>query len=50
MVVGGYVHSASDAVLYEANSTGSLSTLWVGINATVFNSGASSPYLLLSAG
>jgi hypothetical protein len=49
-VVGSCVYSASNDVLYYAISAGSLSFVFDGIKATVFNSGASLGSVLFSTG
>ena len=44
------MHSVSNDVFYYANATGSLSSAFVGITATVFISGASPGPVLFSTG
>jgi hypothetical protein len=50
IVVGNYVHKVSNDVLYYAIASGSLISVFVGINATVCIYGAASASLLSSAG
>jgi predicted phage tail protein len=49
-VVGSCVHSASKDVLYYTIAAGSLSFVFEGIRATVFNSGVSLGSALFSTG